>query len=150
MQIAGCPTGGNVCPLKGGEEQWPEFMGWIAGGGSLRKWCRDQEIPLSNMYAWIIKSGRRQEFDAGMITRADTVADEIDDLANECMAKEDFRTANQYRVAIDAKKWVAAMLNPKRYGQFLQVENREVTPTDKVKERIDQLEKKLGLKLVKA
>lgn len=134
------------CPMPGGEEGWPEFLGLIVGGVSLRAWCRERDVAVSSMYEWMVTSGRRAEFDMAMLSRADTIADEICDLADECLAQEDFRTSNQYRVAIDAKKWVAAMLNPKRYGQLLAIEQREppLAP-EKVKERVAALRKNLKL-----
>lgn len=136
----------KACPMPGGEEGWPEFLGLIVGGISLRKWCKERDIAVSSMYEWMVTSGRRPEFEMAMLSRADTIADEICDLADECLAQEDFRTSNQYRVAINAKQWVAGVLNPKRYGQLLALEQREAPlAPDKVKERVAALRKHLKL-----
>lgn len=101
-------------------DQWEDMLVDIAGGKSLRKVCIQREIPFANLYRWIEKAPERAEqYARSMETRADCLGDEIDDLANEAI--ENPEKSNAYRVAIDAKKWIASKLKPKRYGDKLAV-----------------------------
>lgn len=136
--------------------RWPEFLAYVAGGKTMKSWCRTYEIDFSNFYAWMVETGKRSEFDSAMMTRADSIADEIDDLANELLQKYEANPkqgaamANVYRVTLNAKQWSAAMLNPKRFGQLIQMnQTTEHVLPDKVKSRIDELEKKLNLPKLK-
>ena len=72
------------------------------------------------MYKWIFE---RQAF-ADMYTRAremqaDTLADEIVHIGMTTTAK----TAHRDRIRMDAFKWAAAKLAPKKYGDKHQVEH---------------------------
>lgn len=89
----------------------------IVGGEGLVRICRDDSMPsVATVYSWLQTN---QEFlDRYIVARneqADTLADEIIDLAddatNEGVAKA--------RLQVDARKWVAAKLKPKKYGDKL-------------------------------
>ena len=98
--------------------QWQDMLSDIAGGKSLRKVCKEREIAFGTLYKWIDGTpGCAEQYASAMLTRGDNLADEIDDLAQEAIANP--QNANAYRVAIDAKKWIACKLVPKKYGDKL-------------------------------
>jgi type III secretion system FlhB-like substrate exporter len=90
-----------------------EIMTRVASGHSLRKIASDPEMPCTAaMLKWLEKDA---EF-AGLYARAkesaaDLMAEEICEIADDLT--ED---ANSRRVRVDARKWIAAKLKPRSYG----------------------------------
>lgn len=108
----------------------------IAHGEPLTKICADDHLPhCATIYRWLI---RFPEF-CEMYTRAredqaDTNADEILAIADEMPPEytdEKGRTTldityiNWQRNRIDARKWTAAKLKPRKYGDRMAVEGVE-------------------------
>lgn len=60
--------------------------------------------------------------------QADTLADEITDIA------DNEPDPNKARVRVDARKWVAAKLKPKKYGDRQVIEHDLVTVEDKLRQ----------------
>jgi hypothetical protein len=105
----------------------------LADGESLKSICTADDMPSkASVYVWLTK---HSEF-LDMYTRAredqaDTLADEIIDIADD--ASRDTKTItrddgseydvcntewiNRSRLRVDARKWVAAKLKPKKYGE---------------------------------
>lgn len=97
------------------EEEWQAVLDRIVEGNSLRQICRDLGITPAPVIRWIAKSDERgQQYARAQDERADSLAEEIDELARRAVAEP--ALANGIRVAIDAKKWIASKLKPKRYG----------------------------------
>lgn len=90
----------------------------VANGLALNEIClRDGMPSRTTAYKWL---GQNEEF-ANMYARAreeraDLIADEIVSIAD---TEDD---ANKARVRIDARKWWAARVNPKKYGERSQVD----------------------------
>lgn len=104
----------------------------ISRGESLKAICNTQGIPDQVVvYGWL---GRQPEF-AQMYARAreeqaDTLADEIAALADEeprmvvddkGVARIDSAWVQWQKNRVDARKWVAAKLKPRKYGERVQV-----------------------------
>jgi hypothetical protein len=102
----------------------------LAEGESLRKICADEKMPaISTVMLWLF-DGEHEEFseryararEAQAEIRADEIVDIADDSVNDTMTDEDGKTIVNYdhiqrsRLRVDARKWVAAKLLPKRYG----------------------------------
>jgi hypothetical protein len=89
------------------------ILGRISDGESLRKICLDAEMPdRETVRRWLLQN----EAFCGQYARAreeqaDTLADEITDIADGNDAPDN------KRVRIDARKWVAGKLRPKKYGE---------------------------------
>ena len=86
----------------------------IAGGESLRAVCRDDAMPnVATVVNWLADQ-RKAEFLAQYMQarerQADCYADEIVEIAD---AAVDVQLG---RLRMDARKWVASKLRPKRYG----------------------------------
>lgn len=91
----------------------------LADGKSLKSICETNEMPSkATFYNWInndkdlLDKYTRAKDDA-----SDALADDIQDISDKVLNGE--YEANNARVAIDAKKWIASKLKPKKYGDKL-------------------------------
>jgi hypothetical protein len=93
----------------------------IAGGDSLRRICAEVMMPAkSTVLGWLF-DGRHSKF-VEMYARAreaqaEVFVDEIVDLADTAAAGENLQAL---KLRVDARKWVAAKLLPKKYGDRVQ------------------------------
>ena len=113
-------------PTKYTEELCSEICTRITNGESLRNICRDAGMPtLDTIYRWI---GRypsfSEQYARARDEQADTLADEIQALSDEAppmvLGKYgeviDTGWLQWQKQRIDARKWVASKLKPKKYG----------------------------------
>lgn len=94
------------------EELAAHICSEIAEGRSLRAICRDDGMPhMASVFRWLkSEEGFSEQYAHAREAQADSLADEIVDIADN---EED---AAKARVRVDARKWVASKLKPKRYG----------------------------------
>lgn len=87
----------------------------IASGESLRMICSEPGMPAqSSVYLWLSsKPGFSEKYAHARAAQADVYAQEIVDIADMC---EDPAKA---RLQMDARKWAASKLAPKKYGDKL-------------------------------
>lgn len=92
----------------------------IATGESLRKVCDSPHMPsASTICKWLGQNAEFQkQYAHAREIQADSFADEIVEISDD--VTED---ANSRRVRVDSRKWIAAKLRPKRYGDKLDVEH---------------------------
>lgn len=106
----------------------------LAEGQSLVKICRGKGMPaLATVYSWLIEnSDFRHAYDVARLDQADTMAAQIQEVADEkpvTFTDEKGRTridpawAHVQRNRIDALKWTASKLKPKKYGDAVQLEH---------------------------
>lgn len=125
--MAGKSTGR---PSSYTEELGLEICERIAHGESLTKICAPDSMPkVSTVYRWLLK----EKAFCDMYTRSredqsDTLADQIMDIGEEIpmmvITDEDGKVTkridpagvNRNRLRVDARKWVAAKLKPRKYG----------------------------------
>ncbi len=95
----------------------------LAEGEALRAICTDKAMPaISTVMGWLF-NGKYEDFleqyTRARQAQAELRADEIIDIADgaEHGASEAVQAA---RLRVDARKWVAAKLLPKKYGDKLQ------------------------------
>lgn len=89
----------------------------LAQGHSLAAICRRKNLPApSTIYKWLAESPEFSErYAHAREQQADLYADEIIKIADDCTpTHEEIAKA---RVRIDARKWKAARLAPKKYGE---------------------------------
>jgi len=92
----------------------------LMAGKSLREICAMGGMPgASTVYAWL---GQYREF-SDMYARArevqaDVLADEVIEIAD---TEPD---PNRARVMIDARKWLASKLRPKKYGDRVELDHK--------------------------
>lgn len=92
----------------------------IMAGKSLRTICAMEGMPAaSTVYAWL---GQYQGFSAQYAraceVQADVLADEIIEIADSDL------DPNRARVMIDARKWLAGKLRPKKYGDRVELDHK--------------------------
>lgn len=92
----------------------------IMAGKSLRTICAGEDMPsASTVYAWLVQY---PEFSAQYAhareVQADALADEILEIAD---SETD---PNRARVMIDARKWLAGKLRPKKYGDRVALDHK--------------------------
>ena len=90
----------------------------IAGGESLRTICKDKDMPTARgVLKWLNADGN----DAAVQQYAQAREDQADFHADEIIAIADSEPdAARARVRVDARRWVASKLRPKRYGERVQ------------------------------
>lgn len=96
----------------------------LANGESLRSIVKDQEIPSHpTIYKWLNENAAfASQYARAREDQADTYADEIAAIADDESIPTDSR-----RVRIDARKWAASKLKPKKYGERI---SQELTGAD--------------------
>lgn len=110
----------------------------LASGESLRTICGDEDMPgLTTVYRWLADNEDfRDQYARAREDQADTLADEIleisDDGRNDWMKRNAEEGAgwaingehiNRSRLRVDARKWIAAKLKPKKYGERITQEH---------------------------
>lgn len=114
-----------------------ELIAFILDGGHMADFCKAREIPYTTMYDWVRKDDSRSEMYArAREDRADKLADEIVSIADEAdyapvvdmatgqtvaMAFDKTAVARN-KLRVDARKWIAAKMKPRIYGEKVQVE----------------------------
>ena len=99
------------------QKQFNMVCARIAGGESLRSACKDKDLPdRDTINRWLNADNDGAlcgQYARAREEQADFYADEIVTIAD---TEPDAAIA---RVRIDARKWVASKLRPKRYGDKL-------------------------------
>ncbi len=107
----------------------------LAEGESLRAICLDDDMPSkSSVFRWLdANPSFRDQYARAREFQADTMADEIQDIAddgtNDWMEKRlndgsvievvNHEHIQRSRLRVDTRKWVASKLKPKKYGDKL-------------------------------
>lgn len=113
----------------------------LATGEPLVKICRDERMPgTSTVYRWLADNEKfRDMYARAREDQADTLADEIIDIADEDPAtvfdekhgmggeevdvlRVDSAAIQHQRLRVDARKWIAAKLKPRKYGDMIRQE----------------------------
>lgn len=104
----------------------------LTNGESLSAICREEDMPaISSIYLWMNKRPEFSEMYArAKEDQADTLADQILDIAD---TEDD---PNRARVRVDARKWVAAKLKPRKYSDRQQVDHSGEVQITKISREI--------------
>jgi hypothetical protein len=116
----------------------------IANGQPLRKICMEEGMPVqSTVYVWLTRFPEFAEMYArAREDQADTLADEIQAIADETPEMNPIVDKNGELIRIemhsayiqwqknriDARKWVAAKLKPRKYGDKVQLSGDAENP----------------------
>ncbi len=97
-----------------------EIMGRIAEGMSLKRTCEPAHLPcIATVYTWFkTQAGFLEAYMRAKEDAADAMAEEILDIADDTL--EDVQRS---RLKVDARKWIAAKLKPKKYGDRIHTEH---------------------------
>jgi len=120
--------------VKFSQELFDEICEKIANGESLRKICKDDKMPnLTSVWKWLNnKEELSKQYARAREEQAETFVDEILDIADntkdDTFIDEDGKLIiNQEviarsRLRVDARKWVASKLKPKKFGDYTKVQ----------------------------
>lgn len=107
----------------------------LSDGKSLKEICDPDDMPTrSTIYRWL---GLHPEFsnmyDRAREEQAETLADEIIAIADESYddqmidengnIRQNSEFIQRSRLRVDARKWVAAKLKPRKYGEAKQIDH---------------------------
>jgi hypothetical protein len=105
-------------------------------GESLRSICRDDAMPaLSTVFRWLAKDqGFQEQYARAMDARATLLAEEIleisDDSSGDAVkdpetgdVRMDAEFVARSRLRVDARKWLAARMSPRKYGDKITQEH---------------------------
>lgn len=90
----------------------------VSEGRSLRSVCQDEDMPVrSTVRLWQVADAEfSAQYARAREARAEVLADEIIDIADQAA------DAQLARLQVDARKWAASKLDPKRYGDRLDID----------------------------
>ncbi|WP_045365369.1 hypothetical protein [Mycoavidus cysteinexigens] len=101
-------------------------------GQSLRSICAQKEMPYqATVYRWLTQSESfRDQYARAREVQADTLADEILDIADDSTRdikideqgneRTQHEAVQRSKLRVDARKWLAGQLAPKKYGDRIQ------------------------------
>lgn len=113
-----------------------KFLTRIVEGESLRAICRDPKMPgTSMMVSWLNDDAAfAAHYARACEARADALVDEIIEIADDGsgdtyetedgIVKINTEVVQRSKLRVDARKWVAAKMRPKKYGDKLDVEHQ--------------------------
>ena len=119
---------------KFSQEVFDEICLRIAEGESLRKICKDEKMPnITTVWHWLNNNeALDKQYARAREEQAETLVDEIIDISDykkdDTYLDEDGKEIiNQEviarsRLRVDARKWVASKLKPKRFGDYTKVQ----------------------------
>ena len=124
-------------PSKYSDELANDICARIANGESLVKICNGDKYPAATtIFQWIANNDEfRNKYAHAREAQADKLADEIvsiaDDGVNDTYITDGGQAVNhdviaRSRLRVDARKWVASKLAPKKYGDKITQEHTGV------------------------
>jgi len=101
----------------------------------IRQCCKSQHISTRTFYDWVeLNEKNKQQYLRAREQQADVLVEEIIEIADdstndtktitkgkELVEVENTEWTNRSKLRVEARKWIAAKLRPKRYGDKLDV-----------------------------
>jgi hypothetical protein len=112
-------------PMEFDQDTADRICGQLTEGRSLRKICLADDMPAcSTVYKWLARVPEfAEQYAHARDSQADTLADEIldiaDDGSNDYMGDDETYNGDavaRSKLRVDARKWIASKLKPKKYG----------------------------------
>lgn len=103
-------------PSKYSDELAEKICEKIANGRSLRSICAEDGIPtMSTVCKWLIENKEfSEQYARAREKQADYFAEEIIEIADSAEAES--AAVSKAKLQIDARKWAASKIAPKKYG----------------------------------
>jgi len=90
----------------------------IARGESLRKICKDDEMPVrKTIHLWLLDEDKKEflhQYETASNIRADELFDELEDIADNKKGE-----VQRDRLRVDTRKWYLSKVLPKKFGDKL-------------------------------
>lgn len=118
----------------------------VSSGESINKICSTPDMPSrKTFFEWVAKDEDvRRRYDLAIIARTDFYAEEIieiaDDSSNDLYVDEDGNERTNAEVVarsklrMDARKWFVSKMNPKKYGDKLELSGDKDAPLVVIKD----------------
>lgn len=95
------------------------LLDWMAEGKTVKTWCKANDVGLSTVAQWrTANRGFAEAYARAREDQGDAYADDAVDTAEDMQIPSD-----QKRIIVDAKKWYAAKMRPKAYGDRTQLDH---------------------------
>ena len=96
----------------------------IANGESLRSICSDEKYPAARtVHRWMSENEEFcQQYARAREAQADLLAEQTVEIADDPKSGVDAVSVAHARLRIDARKWYAGKVAPKKYGDKVQTE----------------------------
>lgn len=109
----------------------------ISGGLSLRAICAEPGMPArGTVYRWLIENADFQDqYARAREKQADYFAEEIIEIADSAEAES--AAVSKAKLQIDARKWAASKIAPKKYGDKQEIDVKSSDGTMRPSVRID-------------
>ena len=104
------------------EDKADQLLERIATGESLAFICRDPTMSfMPTIFKWIARDvcAFANRYASAREAQAETLADELVDISD---SETDDTNVNRHKLRIETRKWIAAKLLPKKYGERVQVD----------------------------
>lgn len=115
----------------------------IANGRSLRSICAEDGMPpMKTIYRWLEANEEfRHQYARARDKQADYFAEEIIEIADSAEAES--AAVSKAKLQIDARKWAASKIAPKKYGdkQEIDVKSSDGSMTPAVRLNADEFRK---------
>lgn len=129
-------------PTKYTKEMGEEICARMANGETLHNICKSLDISRLTVYRWATQQTHPffNMYARARDMQADTMADEIIDIADDpqydwaertvgrgIVVLADHEHIHRSQLRVDARKWIASKLKPKKYGERItqEIETRE-------------------------
>lgn len=108
------------------QELFDELCERLSDGESLRAICSDKHMPnKGSVFRWLANDPvLSDQYARAREEQADVIFDEVLDIADDAKP-EDVQVA---RLRIDARKWMAGKMRPKKYGDKLELSGNAEAP----------------------
>jgi hypothetical protein len=106
-------------PTKYTNELAEEFCLELIEGKSVREICKGDKYPsMTTIFNWLNSNHEfLVQYEIAKDMQADILAEDILSIADNAQGE-----VQRDRLRIDARKWIASKLKPKKYGQASQIE----------------------------
>jgi len=136
-------------PTKFNKKLSSKICQLLSEGNSLRSICRRKSMPsASAVFRWIMEHKEfKEQYELALVSRADALAEDILDIAdngsNDWIENNDSDNSGyklngehiqRSRLRVDARKWIAAKMQPKKYGDKIHQEITKYKDTAEVLE----------------
>lgn len=115
---------------------WNSVIADMISGKSLRSILADETMPsYATFYDWMSEDEvRLKQYARAASIRADIIFDEIKDISDSTDDDEitlddgkvvtNHHVINRDRLRVDSRKWMLSKMNPKKYGDKIEVDNK--------------------------
>lgn len=111
-------------PSEYTDEEGDDICAWIAGGGSLRAWCRQNSRAIETVYRWMRQDARfHARYAQAHEDRADTLADEMIEIADDSAVNASIEGVAAAKLRVETRRFIASKLRPQKWGEKQTVEH---------------------------